>query len=68
MSILAEHDMHLERLSREWKESQFAFTFLDVIKVRAITFTKFLIGNSANKMRKFVRRKHTIEFKLKGKS
>jgi hypothetical protein len=67
LSILAEHDLHLERLSREWKESQSAFRFLDGIKVSGITFTKFLIRKAAGSLRKFALRKRSIELKLKGK-
>jgi hypothetical protein len=68
LSILAEHDMHLEQLSREWKESQSAFRFLDGTKASGITFTKFLIRKATRSVRIFALRKRSIEFKLKGKS
>ncbi len=45
MSLLAEHDMNMERLSREWKESQETFAFLDWIKVRGFALMKFVIRN-----------------------
>jgi hypothetical protein len=67
LSILAEHDLHLERLSREWKESQSAFRFLDGIKISGVTLIKFLIRKAAGSVRKFAPRKRAIELKLKEK-
>jgi hypothetical protein len=46
-----EHELHLERLSREWKEAQETFAFLDAAKVRALAVARQFIRSTVGVMR-----------------
>jgi hypothetical protein len=45
MSLLVEHDMHVERVSQEWKESQESFEFLHAVTLRTLATIKAFLSN-----------------------
>ena len=50
MSILVEHDLHQERLSREREASKETFAFLKGFKARIVALTKSLSQNGAKRL------------------
>jgi hypothetical protein len=63
-----EHDLHVERLSRDWRESQNSFAFLGRIKSRAVVLTKRIIMNAvklSKALQAFGRRKRLDKLELR---
>ena len=54
MSILVEHDMNMERLSREWKESQSSFSFWETTEALLMVWVKFAFC-TGSRIKKFCR-------------
>ena len=54
MSILVEHDMNMERLSREWKESQSSFSFWETTETVLMAWVKFAFC-TGSRLKKFCR-------------
>lgn len=54
MSILVEHDMNMERLSREWKDSQVSFSFWGMTETVLMVWVKFAFC-TGSRLKRFCR-------------
>ena len=68
MSILVEHDLHAERLSREWKKSRARFSFWEMTEALLMAGVKFAFCTGA-RLKRFCRginrRKRLATIKVK---
>ena len=54
MSILVDHDMNTERLSREWKESQASFSVWETTETVLMAWVKFAFC-TGSRLKRFCR-------------
>ncbi len=54
MSILVEHDLHTERLAREWRESKVRFSFWEAVEALLMAWVKFAFC-TGSRLKRFCR-------------